>query len=393
MGGSSWIMQFLFGFPLTGRLSQRGCLPVRTKETSKTPEKLGKISRSAQTRFADRASKSGFKNCQLLWNEAHLQIEKGRLHPPFPLSLDESPSKLVHPRLNVAFRFGVEQGSKLRACDDLRHARTNLACIVETPIKLASWDHVAQLSNLVNTGSRDWSFFKADHEAAYKQLPLAPEFSKLAAVALRSPVDHLWYGFVSRTMVFGAVAAAIRYNVFPRLIAELFTKLFGIPMLVAFDDFGDIIHAEISEAAIRTFALFCSKLGIQLKTEKSEVGRRITFLGLEGDSPCKANGFTISVRLTREKAEAWADQINSYIKAGFISSNDLGELIGKLGFPQTNLFGKFARTQMMPLYKNSTPVPTWLPCPRPSLYYFAGGLKSPKLYNVGFLGVIWPNLI
>ena len=38
-------------------------------------------------------------------------------------------------------------------------------------------------------------------------------------------------------------------------------------------------------------------------------------------------------------------------EAGEINSGGLGKLIGKLGFPQANLFGKFARTQMRPLYR------------------------------------------
>ena len=123
--------------------------------------------------------------------------------PPFHLAEKETPFKLSHPHLNIAFRFGVEQGSKLRACDDLRYARTNLASIVETPIKLVNWDHVVGLSNILNASDRDWSFFKADHEAAYKQLPLKASNAKLAVVALRSPIDQRWYGFVRRTMVFG----------------------------------------------------------------------------------------------------------------------------------------------------------------------------------------------
>ena len=134
-------------------------------------------------------------------------------------------------KLSIAFRFGVEQSDKLRACDDLCHARTNLACVVETPIKLVSWDHLAELSNLANTSDRDWALFKADHEAAYKQLPLDYNHTKLAVIALRSPVDGQWYGFLSRTLMFGAVSAVLHYNVLPRLLSELVSQLLSIPVL------------------------------------------------------------------------------------------------------------------------------------------------------------------
>ena len=102
---------------------------------------------------------------------------------PFRLSPDQQPFTLLNSELNIAFRFGVERSGKLRACDDLRHAKANMACIVETPIKIARWDHLSELSNRVNDRARDRAFFKADREAAYKQLPLDPRHTKLAVIA------------------------------------------------------------------------------------------------------------------------------------------------------------------------------------------------------------------
>ena len=279
------------------------------------------------------------------------QCEKGWLNQPFPLCSDSKPFALNNPELNVAFRFGVEQSDKLRAFDDIRHSRTNLACVVETPIKLVSWDHLTELTHLVNTNDRDWAFFKADHEAAYKQLPLDYCHSKLSVIALRPPHDHRWYGFISRTMMFGAIAAVLHYNVFSRILSEVVSKLFGIPLLCFFDDFGSIIPAEIAKQALNVFTSFCSKLGIKLKAEKSEWGSKVTFLGLQGFFPCKTDGYQLSVTLTSEKASKWADEIAGHIRTRSISSPELEKLIGKLGFSQTNLFGKFVRTQLRPLYK------------------------------------------
>ena len=350
-GGSAWLQQFLFGFPLVGRLSQSHCYPTKLKEASKKPVPIPKLFNTNASRFRDRASKSGFKNANALWSEALEQCEKGWLTRPFPLCSKGRPFVLENSKLNIAFRFGVAQGEKLRACDDLRHSHTNLSCVVETPIKLVSWDHLAELTNLVNDGSRDWAFFKADHEAAYKQLPLDYSHAKLAVVALRSPIDGRWYGFLSRTMMFGAISAVLHYNVFSRLLSEIVSKLLGIPLLCFFDDFGSIIPAELANRALATFTAFCSKLGITLKTAKSEVGQEVTFLGLRGSFPCKANNFKLSVTLTPDKAKAWAEEIELFIRQRSIPSPVLEKLIGKLGFSQTNLFGKFARTQLRPLYK------------------------------------------
>ena len=166
LGGSVWFQQFIFGFPLVGRLSQKYCYPAKLKGSLEKAEPLHKIPNACASRFADRANKSGHKNAQVLWGEALSQCEKRWLNRPFPLCSSGKPCALQNKELNIAFRFGVEQSDKPRASDDLRRARANLACVVETPIKLVSWDHLAERPNLVNAQDRVWAFSKSDHEAA-----------------------------------------------------------------------------------------------------------------------------------------------------------------------------------------------------------------------------------
>ena len=143
---------------------------------------------------------------------------------------DGRPAGLPIGQYNISFRFGVEQAAKLRACDDLRHSLTNSACSVLTPIQLVSRGHLAQLRRRSCGESRDWALIKADREAAYKQLPLRPEDQARSIIAPRHPVAGKWFGFMSRTLVFGATAAVLRYNVFSRLITALGSRLFWHPV-------------------------------------------------------------------------------------------------------------------------------------------------------------------
>ena len=351
LGGSNWLQQFLFGFKLTGVLSQRFAFPSAEKAGNSpilSPEELVK---NSSTRFTERAAKSGFKNGSELWLEAIEQHKLGWLTAPFPLASVSEPFVLLDKKLNIAFRFGVSQADKLRACDDLRYSLTNLACVVHTPIKLASWDHLAEMCRLVQDTKKDWHLFKADHEAAYKQLPLEWSQSKLAVVALRRPSDGRWFGFFSRTLLFGAIAAVIHYNVFSRIISELMCRLFGIPMISYFDDFAALLPSSLAASGLDTFSRWCSIMGITLKLKKSEVGPHVTFLGLLGSFPSVKNHMKLRVSLTEEKANKWADSIRKYLQQGLISSSELDKLIGKLCFSQTCLFGKFARTQLRCLYK------------------------------------------
>ena len=59
----------------------------------------------------------------------------------------------------MAFRFRVDQAGKLRARDDLKHALTNTACQIKTPIWLVSRGHVSQLCFEYATGEQYWALF------------------------------------------------------------------------------------------------------------------------------------------------------------------------------------------------------------------------------------------
>lgn len=79
--------------------------------------------------------------------------------------------------------------------------------------------------------------FKADREAAYNQLPIAPEDMSSAIVALRRPTTHRWYGFIARTLIFGPISAALRYNAASRILATLVFRSLGMPLVAYFYDF------------------------------------------------------------------------------------------------------------------------------------------------------------
>ena len=117
---------------------------------------------------------------------------------------------------NPAVRFGAQQGSKLRAVDDLERSATNDATFASTPINLPSWDHIAQMCALFYLkGNRlPLAMAKADHADAYKQLPAATKDELAAVVTLKRPVGGEWYGFIPHTQLFGSTAAALHYNCF-----------------------------------------------------------------------------------------------------------------------------------------------------------------------------------
>ena len=320
LGTSKWKGQFAAGFSITGDLSQAKVPPARTRRSGCFPRK-GYSSRLKRIR--ERAPKSGLENANDLWKEAMCQHSKGWLAAPVELKASGRPADLPTGGYNIAFRFGVEQAEKLRACDDLKHGLTNQACRVHTPIRLVSWDHLSQLCRTFARDGRDWALFKADHEAAYKQLPMDPADQLFAIIALRHPTSGIWHGFRSRTLVFGSIAAVIHYNVFSRLITAIFNKTFGIPLICFFDDFAALLPRLLARKGMAVFTGFCNILGIKLKSDKSELGPEVTFLGLQGTYPAKETGSILRICLPAEKKKAWSALTLSYLPQGRLSYQEL----------------------------------------------------------------------
>ena len=164
--GSSWIRQFIFGFPLVGALSQQYTYPLDDEVDVKPglPPKLLLI--STRPRFEERPRQEGKQNMKDLRGEAPEQHLKGWAASPFLLDFSSS-CTAASKKLNIAIRFGVSQVEKKRAFDDLRRSMANLDCSVLTPTRLVSWGHVADLCRKAISPHSDWEFPKADHEAAY----------------------------------------------------------------------------------------------------------------------------------------------------------------------------------------------------------------------------------
>ena len=349
LGGSDWLGQFVHGFPITGVLSQKFTFPLSSEKLA-TPLTVDKVLSSVKSRFAARAIRPP-PLAMDLWQEAMDQVRQGWLDPPRLLSSAgqwaDSPDSLINP----AFRFAVAQSSKVRACDDLKDSLTNRLCVVETPITLPDWDLLAAISLLTSAHSKaDWSFIKADDTSAYKNLPLKPSDSGLAAITLWDTSTRSWWALLSRTLLFGATASVLHYNVYSRIIAAFFNRLFGIPMVAFYDDLGSHMISELTQDALSLVKEASLLLGIILNEDKCDGGNPLSFLGLLGSFPDASNSWKLSISLTTEKVQRWSSQIELFLSEGKISFTELQKLIGKLSFAQSTVFGKCARAFIRPLY-------------------------------------------
>ena len=128
IGGSQWLGQFAFGFPITGRLSQKRPFPTDHPKMRRLSAE--RIFRPDAARFGERDANSVRKNAQPMRREAMEQVGVGWLLPPTPLSSGGKHLTWRSDGCNISFRLGVHQSGKLRDCDDLKRSVANIACAV-----------------------------------------------------------------------------------------------------------------------------------------------------------------------------------------------------------------------------------------------------------------------
>ena len=58
---------------------------------------------------------------------------------------------------------------------------------------------------------------------------MGPAHARLAMVAPRGPLSGAWFAFPPRSLLFGAEAAVLHYNLFSRTMAVLTNRILGIP--------------------------------------------------------------------------------------------------------------------------------------------------------------------
>ena len=143
MEGDRWVNGFIFGFPMTGTHSQENVYPI---DRGVAPAADINIWDDSVERFLTRSKAASSSHDACLWEEALSQVNSGWLEGPWELVHVGSPIIPSIPQpinINHAFRFGVAQGEKVRACDDLKANRVNSITSILSPITLPSWGHIA----------------------------------------------------------------------------------------------------------------------------------------------------------------------------------------------------------------------------------------------------------
>ena len=73
-----------------------------------------------------------------------------------------------------------------------------------------------------------------------------------------------------------------------------------------FRRFSALVPRLLANKGMEVFPRFCEIVGITLKAGKSEVGVRVTFMGIQGWFPTAENRYALHISIPGRKREAWA---------------------------------------------------------------------------------------
>ena len=301
IGDQRWPSQFIHGFPLTGYICQSGVFPLQQEPLAELADPSA-LFLAASKRFLQRSKASHTPHRQYMWDETIKEQRKGWFNPPRKLNASGLLLGNLREPINPTFRFPIQQADKIRLIDDLKHSEVNRYTLVGSPITLPTWDLLVELCLRVIPSSHDWPFGEVGHSAAYKNLPLFYRDQQYVSIVARNPSDNAFYAFPPTTQLFGSTASALHYNVLSRLLVVILVRVFAIPAIGYYGDYGFLVPSSLAGHAMRVVRRVCLLLGIELKDDKCRVANKNNFLGLTGIFPCRDNNFTLTISLTPGKS-------------------------------------------------------------------------------------------
>ena len=355
------------GFKLTGVQPKSGVFESDCKPPLHSEEELmskGKFLRPAL--WGKIKSEPLQEFSQPLW-EITVKEAKEKEWLKGPLTYDEINFLYDHDWLPVR-RFAVFQKDKWRPIDDFSENGVNGSFGSMEKVDLRALDETVWLSVAIMRALKsgaysfrlaDGSFLEGkvndawftngsnprplvktlDLKSAYKQLALNDLEARKSVICLKCPDDGQVYGFVCKTLPFGAVASVLHFNRFARFLKAVFLRC-GVVACNYFDDYPIVELSPLSDNTEGTLKAITKLLGITVAEDKDESFSSVTdLLGVTLDLTDRVMGeVRVCNKLERKKDLTLA--LDEVIDSRFINPMHIPSLFGRLQFAESQILGR-----------------------------------------------------
>ena len=256
------------GFPLTGWLAPSNVMETKFSVPSVTVDSLWADREKLNAQAWNSTRSTGDADLdERLWQATLDDVAAGWA------TLDESPESPPSDCI-LSRRFGVVQGSRLRAIDDFSFSGLNSALGVCEKVTTMSTSHtVALILRLLSLCSNHRPTLKGrcyDLKSAYRQLPIHRDHLRFAAVCVFNPRTKRPAVLHMSALPFGAGASVSNFVRVSLGLWRVLTELALVPCTLFFDDFSSATWTEDCHNLDCTVNMLFRILGWRLATEGSK---------------------------------------------------------------------------------------------------------------------------
>ena len=343
--------QMCEGFKILGYAEPSGQFPVSFKPASMSEHELKQASSWIRGMLKKPDSRESNEIAEGLWAEALDQAQDGSgwLYGPYSeRELDELfPEGWVPSR-----RFGVQQGDRTRAIDDLRASLVNSTCTATDKIVLQDIDVVAQtarkfleaLASRRRADQRQLVGRALDLKSAYKQLASAPCDGWASILAVWRPDKQQYQYFRFATLPFGAVHSVTAFNRVAKALRTILLKIVRLVVTSFYDDFCQLELQELAGSAQGTAQLVLQLLGWRIAEDPNKClpfSKVFSMLGASFSLSRAPQGI-LEISNKEGRLQALRAMVNAVCTDGFVQPAVLASLKGRFLYASTHTFGRVA---------------------------------------------------
>ncbi|CAE7836634.1 unnamed protein product [Symbiodinium sp. CCMP2592] len=365
------------GFRLTGPLEPSGLFPLSISLPS-SPWMNCRTSQWSKhlVEAACRKASQDPEVARAVWEESLGQVEKGWLSGPF--TWDQMDQKYGGTWV-ASKRFGVSQGDKVRAVDDLSQFQVNASVTETEKIQLEGLDDIVALARFhlgaTVAGTKVTKVFRLplsgggvyqgrlhpdfregrarrlngralDLRSAYKQLARHPADDWASVLGVLDPDTNTVAYFENYALPFGASSAVTGFNRAARALRIIMSRLLFLVNTSFFDDFCQLEIEGLTDSADQAALEMLDLLGWEVSDgEKLKpFASEFTMLGAVLSFKDAGRGL-IRVRNKAGRLEEISDMVDRLASDPTCGARSLPSLKGKLLFVATQLIHHAERQQ------------------------------------------------
>ncbi|CAE7412230.1 SEP2 [Symbiodinium sp. CCMP2592] len=361
------------GFRLTGPLEPSGLFPPKYKPASISVDELRRTA-SWSKHLIEAACRKASKDpnvARSVWEESLAQVKKGWLAGPFTW---EQMDQKYGGTWVASKRFGVSQGDKVRAVDDLSQFQVNASVTETEKIQLEGLDDIVALARF-HLGStvagtkvfrlpmsgggvyqgrlhRDFRDGRArnlkgralDLRSAYKQLARHPSDDWASVLGVLDPDTGTVSYFESAALPFGASSAVTGFNRAARALRIIMSRLLLLVNTSFFDDFCQLEIDGLTDSADQAALALLDLLGWEVSDgdKLKPFASEFTMLGAVLSFKDAGRGL-IRIRNKPGRVEEIGDMVERLASDPGEGARSLPSLKGKLLFAASHVFGRCAQ--------------------------------------------------